>query len=49
MIAELKRIRKDVENGQKLGFVSTCRLLTLLEDMAERIEKLERKTYGESK
>jgi hypothetical protein len=44
MKSELERIRQDVRHGQKLGPASADRLFNLLEEMIQRIEKLERKT-----
>jgi hypothetical protein len=38
----LERIREDFESGGKLGMRSTTRVLVLLQEMIERIEKLER-------
>jgi hypothetical protein len=43
MKAELDRIRHDVKCGGKLGEKSAERLFNLLDQMIQRIEKLERK------
>jgi hypothetical protein len=40
---ELDRIRNDVKHGGKLGPASAARLFDLLEQMIQRVEKLERK------
>lgn len=43
MSVQLKRIRDDVHHGQgKIGPASASRLFNLLEEMIQRIEKLER-------
>ena len=44
MKAALDRIREDVHHGGKLGEKSVMRLFALLDQMIQRIEKLERKT-----
>lgn len=43
MNEQLKRIREDVRHGGKIGPKSIERLFALLEEMIQRIEKLERK------
>lgn len=43
MKEQLNRIKEDVRHGGKLGIKSSQRLLDLIEEMIQRIEKIERK------